>query len=150
MLAAWSEARVATFWHRRRQFEPVEIPDELLELVTRFEPYRRQALDDASTYLSLFCPLGLAPVVHVASHVVRPFEHWSHAIRGLEFRVESSDAMTIGSATTSWSERWDLVVLEEGRWKVASLWDPPTRRLQLAAAAEMKAAWARAKSCGRP
>lgn len=57
--------------------------------------------------------------------------------------------MTTGAPTTSWSERWDLVVLEDGCWKVASLWDPSTRRSQLDAAAEMKAAWARARSAAR-
>lgn len=35
LLATWSEARVSTFWHRRRQFEPAEVPDVLLSLVTR-------------------------------------------------------------------------------------------------------------------
>lgn len=138
----WYDARWHTFWTVRRRFERVPVPSALAGMITDREPYRSQVLIDAGYWVSLFCPMGLDPVVEIGEFAVGPHAPWAAAVRRLAYAVTTLDAMAACAAPISTvHETFELVVREETVWKVAQVWSPAERASVLAALPGIRERW---------
>jgi hypothetical protein len=105
---------------------PVEVPDELLVGITSVEPYRSRVVEDARQYLAIPQFTGIGLTIETENPTEAPFGAWKRCVSPFTFWA-SWNVLMDGSQTESRKEEWDLVVFEDGRWKIASLLTDATR-----------------------
>lgn len=130
---------LAWTWFRARKLgggllaalEPVTVPESLAATVTREQPFRRQALDDARYWLAVPQPLGLGMEVYLEEGdlAIRPAPPWSASVAPLRFVASWADRMDAWSQQVE-SARLSIaqVASEDGEWRVVALWTPEERR----------------------
>jgi len=127
-------SELVTCWYRHLRmggpfgstYEPVDVPPELVDTITAVEPYRARALSDARIYLGIPSLVGAGFSIRVDHVECAPHEGWSRSISPLSFRACCRTHIE-GRVPQSYSGAWDRVALEDGRWKLVSLWDESTR-----------------------
>ena len=100
---------------------PVDVPDELLVSITSVEPYRSRVVEDARQYIAMPHFHGIGLTIGTENPTEAPFGEWERSVRPFTFWVRSYAHMD-GRGVDFREEEWDLMVFEEGRWKIASLW----------------------------
>ena len=105
---------------------PVEVPDDLLLSITSVEPYRARVLEDARQYLAVPHWTGIGLTIGTENPSEAPCGEWERGVSPLTFWARWHAHMD-GRGVDSREEEWDLVVFEDGRWKIASLWNDATR-----------------------
>lgn len=105
---------------------PVEVPDDLLAGITSVEPYRSRVVEDARQYLAIPHMTGIGLTIGAENPTEAPFGEWERAVSPFTFWARWYLHMD-GRGVESREEEWDLVVFEDGRWKIASLWTDATR-----------------------
>ena len=130
LVQEWLEQRPMSVDIRTYSFEPVDIPDVLSPTITDVEPYRSQVIDDARQWLAFPIFRGLAVEYGVEDFEIVRADAWESTISPLRFWASWASVMSAMDPAYDVEyhrERWERVVHEDGRWKIAVFWSDEDR-----------------------
>lgn len=131
-------AALAQMWvtsHPRimpRNDEAPGVPQQLLERITRREPYASRAIEDARLSLSIAIPHGIGLEVAVPEPLLsEPFEAWPQSLRDVQITAHWAHDMS-GQQTESYNLHIARIGLEEGQWRIIVVMNDDERSLTIA------------------
>lgn len=125
LVERWMEVRPINF-PSTMTIQEKEIPEHLLDTITRHEPYRSRVLADGRLWLGIPLLAGIGLEYELVEPVVEPFGQWSESISGLKIRLTWARDMT-GQEIDYRFETIHRVAYEDNQWRLLSLWDDATR-----------------------
>lgn len=103
------------------------VPESLEATVTRRKPWRAATLDDARYFLALPRLYGIGMQILIRTELFSaPFADWPASVAPLDFRVEWKRDMP-GTAFDSFDGSFARVGLEDGCWRLVTIWEEPER-----------------------
>jgi hypothetical protein len=123
------------------KFAATVICDSIVDSITACEPFRAQVLADAKFFLRGPLP-GIGAHVEIRGGLpFMSYQHWERAISPFLFTVHWS--WTMRASTDDWDKfdyELDRVVFEDGRWRVASIYNDERREKNMS---DLRTIWAK-------
>jgi len=99
----------------------------LMPLLTTREPYRAAAEQDARLLARLYVPMGLGMQVRATAHERSPSETWQATIHPFSIELRWQDTMDVRSSESTATQSIDRIALEDGGWRVVTIFDDKQR-----------------------
>lgn len=111
---------------------PDDLPDiseALAATITRRQPYRDRAIEDAKLWCAGPKPLGFGmELIFHSCLEPEPFEEWELSIARLAFELVWFDSMDLqGTGRNRAPCVWQRVAFEENEWRLVTMWDERDR-----------------------
>lgn len=107
----------------------VNLPASLVVTITKEQPWRQQALEDARCFLASSTFYGWGMEVLLESDL-RPTHHdlWSVCVSPLRFRTAWPRSGNMGGSEVDFNDgEFERVAVEDGCWRVVEVWNRNTR-----------------------